>query len=235
MTLSSIDTLLGTAGLIRLGAFHPGPSDGVPGFDSQRQGDATLILAGNAGPAMWRVFSKQRRQEDDPHPLDGWSHRCLTRIASELSDNLARPVQALFPFGGPPYLPFQRWAHKSGDVAPSPFGPMVHKKYGLWHAYRGALLIHTKLEFPLQPGSRPPSHCADCDDKPCMSACPVNAFGSSGYDVPACIEHLASGNGEECFRLGCLARHACPIGREYAYGEDHARFHLGKFFAAHTR
>ena len=77
------------------------------------------------------------------------------------------------------------------------------------------------------------SPCDDCTGKPCLSACPVNSFSGSGYDVPSCVGHLAGGEGDECFRLGCLARRACPIGQDYAYGEDQARFHLGKFFAAY--
>lgn len=231
MKLSTINTLLADSGLTLLGAFHPGPADGVPGIDREQAGTATLILVGNAGPAMWQVFSAQRSPEDEPDPLDKWSTRTLEKIAAELSADSKSPVMALFPFEGPPYFSFQKWAQKSGDVHPSPFGPMVHRLYGLWHAYRGALLIRAELDLP--PTAATPSACAVCTEKPCMSACPTDAFSATGYNVPACVSHLASGQGEDCFRLGCLARAACPIGSEYAYGEDHARFHLGKFFAAH--
>jgi len=231
MNLSLIDILLAHSGLTLLGAFHPDPADGVPGFDLGQRGEATLILAGNAGPAMWQFFSAQRRSEDEPDPLDRWSSRTLTKIASELSVNSGHSVTALFPFEGPPYLPFQKWARRSGDVHSSPFGPMVHRRYGLWHAYRGALLIRSALDIP--PATATPSACDGCAEKPCMSACPVAAFSTTGYDVPACVGHLDSGRGEDCFRLGCLARAACPVGSDYAYGEDHARFHLDKFLAAH--
>ncbi len=227
----TIDSELAGCGLIRLGAFHPAPGDGVPGPAGDRPQTASLILAGNAGPAMWRVFAGQRRREDDPDPLDRWSRRTLTRIAAKLSRDHGLPVRALFPFDGPPYLPFQRWAQKSGAVHPSPFGPMIHNQYGLWHAYRGALVIGAALD--LTPAIPAPSPCDDCARKPCLSACPVGAFGAAGYDVPACVGHLASGRGEDCFRLGCLARAACPVGVGYAYGEDQARFHLNMFFARH--
>ena len=194
-------------------------------------GNATLILAGNAGPAMWRAFAAQRLDDDEPDPLDCWSRRTLATITEKLSAEFDLTVTALAPFDGPPYLPFQDWAKKSGAVHPSPFGPVVHIQYGLWHAYRGALLIPAALELP--PVTPAPSPCRDCADKPCLSGCPVGAFGDAGYDVPACVGHLAGGRGDDCFRKGCLARAACPVGAAYAYGEDQARFHLGKFFANH--
>ena len=132
MEIATVDALLAASGLIRLCAFHPGPADGVPGIAADPHEKATLIVIGNAGPAMWRAFSEQR--QDDPHPLDNWSHRTLTGMASTLSEVVKCQVTALFPFDGPPYLPFQMWSGKSGNAHPSPIGPMVHKRYGLWHA-----------------------------------------------------------------------------------------------------
>ncbi len=215
-----------------MGAFHPGSEDGVPGLEGVPPGTITLVLAGNAGPAMWRAFDDASRQTDDPNPLDNWSRRTLSTLAAKLCGDSGLDIQVLFPFDGPPYFSFQKWAQKSSDVHPSPYGPMVHGQYGLWHAYRGALVIPAKLDLP--PLNPSPSPCEDCADKPCLSTCPVSAFGAGTYDVPACIGHLASGRGDECFRRGCLARAACPVGTEYAYGEAQARFHLGKFFANHS-
>ena len=80
---------------------------------------------------MWRTFERDRVDEADP--LDAWSRRALDPIAERLGGH------ALFPFGGPPHLPFQRWAQRAGPYAPSPIGPLIHPDYGLWHAFRGAL------------------------------------------------------------------------------------------------
>ena len=55
---------------------------------------------------------------------------------------------ALFPFGGPPWLPFQRWAMKADCVTASPLGILIHPDFGLWHAYRGALAFAEQLDLP---------------------------------------------------------------------------------------
>jgi hypothetical protein len=66
-------------------------------------------------------------------------------------------------------------------------------------------------------------------DKPCLSACPVGAFSGRSYDVPACVNHTRSTAGVDCREAGCRARRACPVGREYPYEPDQARFHMDAF------
>ncbi len=224
MDLKTIEHALAEYGLILLATFHVNPDDNIPGLAGA---DGTLVLAGNGGPAMWHCFASQRPEPSVSDPLDTWSRRVFEKVAAQLAGN----VSALFPFHGPPYLPFQAWASKAGNAHPSPFGPMVHDTYGLWHAYRGALLIPSLLDLPVRQPQ--PSPCDACRHKPCLSACPVDAFGPGTYDIPACVGHLASGHGESCFGKGCLARSACPVGREFAYEEAQARFHLDTFFANH--
>jgi GMP synthase (glutamine-hydrolysing) len=103
---------------------------------------------------------------------------------------------ALYPFGGPPYLPFQQWAMRAEGLQPSPLGALIHPDYGLWHAYRGALGFGERLALsPVSPRPRP---CDDCADKPCLSTCPVGAFDGRGYDVPACAAHLDGPAGAAC-------------------------------------
>jgi Fe-S-cluster-containing hydrogenase component 2 len=71
--------------------------------------------------------------------------------------------------------------------------------------------------------------CGLCIRKPCLSACPVDAFSGDGYDVSACRTHLATGAGQLCIDSGCKARLACPIGRDYVYGPEQMRFHMHAF------
>jgi len=215
--LDRIRELLDPHGLIIRGSFHPGPEDDLPGAAK------TLVLIGNAGSALWRPFDEVRTPHD--HALDIWTRELLEKIAHQLE------AEAYFPFGGPPYHPFQRWAGKAEPgVEPSPIFIASHPVYGTWHAYRGALAFAEELDLPkVEPFKNP---CAACRDKPCLTTCPVGAFDGKNYDVPACAAHVKSPQGEECLNRGCLARHACPVGRDYAYEPAHARFHMDAFIRA---
>ena len=75
-------------------------------------------------------------------PLDRWSRQVIEALASEFS------AEALFPFGGPPFLPFQRWAQRAEPVHASPIGLLIHPRFGLWHSYRGALGFSAALAVP---------------------------------------------------------------------------------------
>lgn len=219
MLFATIAEALKPTGLILRGGFHPEPADAVPGHVG------TLVLIGNAGAPMWRAFERGAGEyAGSRNPLDDWVRDRLTLIAGDLG------ATALFPFGGPPFLPFQRWAQRAEPSYPSPLRLLIHPDYGLWHAYRGALAFPEKFDLPA-PDSRP-SPCASCADKPCLGACPVEAFTGDGYDVPACVSHLATRTGADCVEEGCRARRACPIGREFVYAPEQAEFHMRAFFAA---
>jgi len=218
--LIEIAEALAPYGLMVRGGFHPTPADAVPGDP------ATLVMVGNAGPAMWRALAAAQAGADDgsANPLDDWVHAILTGVATQFD---AIP---LFPFGGPPFLPFQRWAQRAEPVHPSPLGVLIHPDHGLWHAYRGALAFEQKLDLPARAAQ--PRPCDTCADKPCLSACPVDAFGGAGYDVPTCVAHISKTAGADCMELGCRARRACPVGRDHVYAPEQAAFHMAAFLRA---
>jgi ferredoxin len=217
--IPAIQSALAEHGLIMRGGFHPASEDNVPGDP------ATLVLVGNAGPEMWAAFGALRgNYADRPNPLDAWISDVLAGVAGNVG------ATALFPFGGLPHLPFQRWAQRAEPVHPSPVGVLIHPEYGLWHAYRGALAFPELREFP-QPYARP-SPCDSCADKPCLSACPVDAFGGDAYDVPACVGHITGPDTGDCMAQGCQARRACPVGRDYIYEPAQAGFHMRAFTGA---
>ncbi|MCZ6844329.1 MAG: hypothetical protein O7F69_00380 [Alphaproteobacteria bacterium] len=216
--LPTVATLLKPHGLIVRGGFHPTRKDVVPGEP------ATLVLIGNAGPHMWQAFEAARaagRYADSVNPLDDWVRDALSAVAAQLG------AASLYPFGGPPHLPFQRWAQRAEAVAPSPLGVLIHPDYGLWHAYRGALAFAERHDLP--PRDTRPRPCDTCADKPCLTACPVDAFGADSYDVPACVGHISNPEGADCMALGCRARRACPVGQEFIYEPAHAAFHMAAF------
>lgn len=224
VTLATIEAAARAVGLAPRGAFNCHAEDGVPAQPDGRQ-SRTLILIGNLGGSLWSSFQGAAESGDGhPHPLDRWSERVIGALAA------AAGGLALFPSGGPPYLPFQRWAQRAEPVTPSPLGMLIHPDYGLWHAYRGALALAEAL--PVPPRQARPSPCESCADKPCLSNCPVAAFTADGYDVTACAGHVAAPAGADCLDLGCRARRACPVGREYHYPAPQARLHMAAFLAA---
>jgi len=208
-------------GLTLFGGFAPRAADRVPRLPDGRAA-ATLLMIGNAGPAAWTAFAKAPEAADGaPHPMDRWSKRVLGRLAEE------QDGAALFPSDGPPYPPFVAWAKRAAPVRESPLGMLIHPVYGLWHAYRGALALPERLPLPEpEPRTFP---CDSCADKPCLTTCPVSAFRPDGYHVGDCAGHIATPAGTDCMALGCRARRACPIGRDYVYDPPQAAFHMEAF------
>jgi hypothetical protein len=223
-SLVEVEAALRTRGLEPRGAFHPDAADTVPPLASGRRA-GTLVLAGSVGASASALFARERR--DEPEPLDRWSARVLATVAERFD------AIVLLPNDGPPYPPFQRWAARAGPVHRSPLGLLIHPDFGLWHAYRGALVFAQC--FALPPRDARPSPCDSCSDRPCLAACPVCAFSTAGYDDAACAAHLESGTGDACFASACLARAACPVGREHRYPSEQARFHMSAFLRGRTR
>ncbi|PPR57666.1 MAG: hypothetical protein CFH10_02161 [Alphaproteobacteria bacterium MarineAlpha4_Bin2] len=210
---SFLAEFLSSYGLMPRGGFRPEPQDGVPGEP------VTVILIGNVGPDMWKSFSQMH--SNSPNVLDDWS-KCVIDAAASATNGIA-----LYPFGGPPFLPFQRWAAKAEPVAPSPLGILIHPEFGLWHAYRGALAYSAEIDLPPKEHRHIP--CDTCEDKPCLSACPVGAFSNSGYEVVRCTEYLKAHLEGDCMTWGCRARRRCPIGTQFEYKSKQAAFHMSAF------
>ena len=206
------------AGLVPRGAFKLEDGERVGELADMR----TIVLAGMVGREGWNAFAASPEASDGfADPLDRWSRRLIESLARELGG------RALFPFGGPPFLPFQRWAQRAEPVHSSPIGLLIHPYYGLWHAYRGAIGFPEELAVP---ESAPvPSPCESCIGRWCLKSCPVGAFSNTGYDVAACAGHLRSAAGGDCMDFGCRARRACPVGADHAYGPEQANFLMRAF------
>lgn len=228
VTPDAIADAVAPAGLIVRGGFHAESADGVPPLPDGRAA-ATVVLIGNAGAAMWDAF-----QASDPgpgpeqrNPLDSWLKPQIEAVAASVG---AHPI---FPNEGPPYPPIQDWARRAEPVHRSPIGLMIHPRFGLWHVYRAALCFAERLEVP--PRADIASPCETCEDKPCLQVCPADAFGPTAFDAEACLAHVEGAAGGACREGGCMARRACPVGRDYLYPRPAQAFHTAAFMRAARR
>ena len=132
---------------------------------------------------------------------------------------------ALFPFGGPPYLPFFSWAERTGRIHASPIRLLVHDTAGLFVSFRGALALPTHIDLP-QPPDTP---CATCTAQPCRTACPVSALNGESYDVDVCKTYLETPEGSACMSQGCAARRACPVSQGFPRVAAQSAYHMTAF------
>ncbi|MBX9450956.1 MAG: hypothetical protein KL801_03645 [Mesorhizobium sp.] len=219
--LNQIASDLASHGLILRGGFSfAADEEGLAGPSGAPA--RSVFLVGNAGAGYWRHFSLWRETQpvNLPNPLDTWSRLVIGEVADRVGAGLIMPNDR-------PFQPFQQWAIRAEGLAPSPLGLLMHPVYGLWHAYRGALLLDRELAFPsLEKLIHP---CDLCDGKPCLNACPVEAFSPGGFDYAGCVSHVRGRTGYACRSAGCLARNACPIGAEWRYPAAVQAFHQAAF------
>ena len=145
MTIEGILAAITEAGLVPRGALRLEERERLGELASIR----TIALAGFAGRDGWDAFAKSPEAADGAaHPLDRWSERVIGRLARELG------AKALFPFGGPPFWPFQQWARRAEPVHPSPIGLLIHPRYGLWHSTAARSAFARRSPCPNRPQSR---------------------------------------------------------------------------------
>jgi hypothetical protein len=212
MTLDRIDKTAHGHGLMVMGAFHPEPDEAMT------QGAGTVVMIGPS-QTFWSQF-KAAPEFGQPDQIDRWSARVIGQMAHDLGGS------AVFPFGGPPYAPFLRWAKVTGRAWDSPVGMLVHDTTGLMVSYRGALLFGDRLGLPAPPAKSP---CETCEDRPCLSTCPVGALGADGYDVASCHGFLDCDEGQDCMTRGCRVRRICPASLGAARNEEQSAHHMRAF------
>lgn len=213
--LADVEAAAGAEQLAVMGGFHPTPEDGLP------PGIATLVLLGPMQPGFWdHVTAAPEFADGTPDPLDRWSRRTIGGLACRFGG------KAVFPFTGPPWRPFHAWALRTGRCWSSPVGLLVHDTAGLFASFRGALGLPVRLALPAAPATAP---CADCPDRPCLSACPVGALNGAGYDLPACHGFLDTAAGGDCMAGGCAVRRACPVSQRHGRPARQSAWHMERF------
>ena len=218
---TEIAKALSPHGLILRGGFHFAPDETSPTGPSSAPAKSVLLV-GQAGSAPWPHFLRWRQSQPQElsNPLDTWSREVIGAVAGEFGARAVSPSDR-------PYLPFQQWAMRAEGLKPSPLGILMHPQYGLWHAYRGALLFD--VEIPIQAPQEVIHLCDLCPGKPCLKSCPVGAYSPDGFAYQACLDHVRGPSGEPCRTGGCLDRNACPYGAAYRYLAGEQAFHMAAF------
>lgn len=216
-----IAAALAPHGLVLRGGFNFEPGEEAPAGPSGVPAKAVLLV-GQIGRAAWKPFQAWRAKQPPglANPLDTWSREVIGRAAERVGARAVGPNDR-------PFLPFQRWAMRAEGLRPSPLGLLMHPVCGLWHAYRGALLLDHALPVETPPAVR--HHCDACLEKPCLKACPVGAYSIEGFAYADCQSHLKTSEGQPCMSGGCLARNACPVGAEFRYSAEQQAFHMRSF------
>ncbi len=220
-TIESIVSALAHDGLILRGGFIFADGEAAP-FGPTGLSAKSALLVGQAGAAPWPHFLRWREKQPQTmtNPLDAWSREVIGAVAKDFGARAVSPSDR-------PYLPFQQWAMRAEGLKPSPLGILMHPQYGLWHAYRGALLFEDEIALP---EVQEAIHLCDaCVEKPCLKSCPVDAYSLDGFAYQACLAHVRGANGEPCRTGGCLDRNACPYGTAYRYPPEVQAFHMASF------
>jgi len=212
---------LAASGLIPRGVIVFGAGDTPPPGPSGAPAKS-VMLVGQAGASPWPSFVEWRKSQPAglADPLDNWSRVVIGDVAARVD------ARAVFP-SERPYLPFQQWAMRAEGLKPSPVGVLMHPEFGLWHAYRGALLFD--VEIAVEPLREVIHLCDLCSGKPCLKACPVDAYSGTGFAYDSCRGHVRSDKGAACRDGGCLDRNACPYGTAYRYPAEVQEFHMAAF------
>ncbi|RWO64234.1 MAG: 4Fe-4S dicluster domain-containing protein [Mesorhizobium sp.] len=223
-SVDGIAAALHANGLVLRGGFNFTPGD-APTTGPSGGAAAAVLLVGQAGAAPLPHFLRWWEQQPQAiaNPLDTWSREVIGAVAETFRARAVSPSDT-------PYLPFQQWAMRAEGLKPSPLGILMHPHYGLWHAYRGALLFEDEL--PIQAGEAAPHLCDSCVEKPCLKSCPVDAYSAQGFAYQSCLAHVRGASGEPCRSGGCLDRNACPYGTEYRYPPEVQAFHMASFARA---
>jgi len=214
--LGSLSERLERSGLRLRGGFNFESDEPAPATQTGRTAKS-VVLIGNAGGEFWPHFQRWRRNQPTEltNPLDTWSRTVIEEAAAGQNANFVSPSDR-------PFMPFQQWAMRAEGLKPSPLGILMHPEWGLWHAYRGALLFDQPLG--LTGPDEIPHLCETCIEKPCLRACPVEAYSAAAFEYQRCLGHVRGSSGGSCRSRGCLDRNACPYGTEYRYPADMQAF-----------
>gem|GEM_PF-3151666 len=193
----------------------------------------SLLLIGHAGRLFWQALQRENIKGSDP--VDRFSREVSERAIQKYFPDIDRKL--LFPTDDCP-INLMALGKAFGWHHASPLGMGIHRKYGLWSAYRALWWLDTEDlktydAFGEQAIARSKDTeqilpatdiCAECKTQECVAVCPAGA-----------VSHQATPNLSKCadYRLQheshcastCLSRMACPYAQEYRYTTEQMSYH----------
>jgi hypothetical protein len=165
-----------------------------------------LVVAGSAGPDLWRAFRARTREQpslwDDPNPYDAYVATVLARADAALDRAGIRYRRFDAAFHAPVRLDFLALARLTALGSPGPFRLFIDEAYGPWWALRGAWLVDADVDPPR--AVHPP--CVGCP-APC-----VGGWANAGGITAATAE----------------VRSRCVVGQEHRYDDDQIAYHYDR-------
>ncbi len=177
-----------------------------------------VVLVGNTR-RFWNpfvtAFETDRSLRDDPHPVDLYAERQVTDAAR----TTGTPFELRWAHlrAGPPAA-VQKAAAVAGFAMTSPSSLTVHPDYGPWIAWRA--LVAFDVAGPAATPSLPADTCSGCE-APCVKAL-NRALACQPAQNPGNAEGLSH------WKLWLEVRDACPLGKNWRYGENQIRYHYAK-------
>ncbi len=166
-----------------------------------------VVVAGSAGPALWRAFRARMDARPDlwdaPHPYDAFVAEILARADDALRAAGVRFLRFDAAFHAPVRVDFVALAQLVGLGASGPFGLLIHPEHGAWWALRGAWLV----DADVSPSVARPAPCEGCP-APCIGGM-QNAASSI---LSATVE----------------ARARCVVGQQSRYDADQIAYHYDR-------
>lgn len=213
MSLAATRAALAAAGLDLAAPLPASDYDAcVPAEWRSEPGCRSVLVVGNAGPALWRRFAAAR--PGGREPFDRFVEAALERCAPGAFATYTERR------GGRP-LPLVALAERAGLGVRGRIGVLIHPVYGPWTSLRA--VVYSEEDATPEPlvGFDP---CTGCP-APCVDACRGGVIGH-GFDGEGCFRTKLLERG--C-RVACDARAACVVGPEHAFPPEavahHSRLH----------
>jgi epoxyqueuosine reductase len=195
------------------------PQDVVQTLGST-DGYRQLILLGHGGRKLWECV--QASGIAGEHPIDDF---CVRTVGRWFAEHLpGARFRIVYPGATPVGL--QALGKLAGWHHASPFMVGIDGEWGSWYAYRAAVLADTDF-CPFLPVDRS-IPCLDCLDQPCLAACPADAL-RGGFSLARCASFR--GQEDSACRHTCLARLACPVGRQHRYDDEQIKHSYSRSLA----